>query len=68
MRGLGESIPDSKIVRKILRSLPKRFHPKVIAIKERKDIDTIKVEELIESIQTFELKLRLISKKKNVLL
>ncbi|XP_022846252.1 uncharacterized protein LOC111368991 [Olea europaea var. sylvestris] len=31
---LGEKIPEPKIVRKILRSLPKRFKPKVTAIKE----------------------------------
>lgn len=68
MRGLGESIPDSKIVRKILRSLSERFHPKVTLVKESKDIDIIKVEELIRSIQTFELKLRPVSKKKGVAL
>ena len=36
---LGESIAKSKIVRKILRSLPKRFHAKIIVIEEVKDID-----------------------------
>ena len=30
---LGESIVESKIVRKILSSLPKRFHAKITAIK-----------------------------------
>ena len=38
---LGESIAESKIVRKILRSLPERFHAKIIAIEEAKDIDQI---------------------------
>ena len=36
---LGESIAKSKIVRKILRSLPKRFHAKIILLEEVKDID-----------------------------
>ena len=36
---LGEFIAESKIVRKILKSLPKRFHAKIIAIEEVKDID-----------------------------
>ena len=36
---LGESIAESKIVRKILRSLPERFHAKITAIEEVKDID-----------------------------
>ena len=36
---LGESIAESKIVRKILRSFLERFHAKIIAIEEAKDID-----------------------------
>ena len=38
---LGETNPEPKIVRKVLRSLPKRFHAKITAIKESKDIDQI---------------------------
>ena len=38
---LGESIAESKIVRKILRSLPERFHAKTTVIEEVKDIDQI---------------------------
>ena len=29
---LGETIPEPKVVRKVLRSLPERFHAKVTAI------------------------------------
>ena len=54
---LGEKMEDSKIVRKILRSLPKSFRAKVIAIEESKDLDDIKVQELIGSLQTYELSL-----------
>ena len=36
---LEKCIVEFKIVRKILRSLPKRFHAKIIAIEEAKDID-----------------------------
>ena len=54
---LGEKTEDSKIVRKILRSLPKSFHAKVTVIKESKDLDDIKVQELIGSLQTYELSL-----------
>lgn len=32
-RGFGKDVLDSKVARKIIRSLPKRFHPKVIVIK-----------------------------------
>ena len=52
---LGEKIEDAKVVRKILRSLPKSFRTKVTAIKESKDLDEIKIQELIGSLQTYEL-------------
>jgi hypothetical protein len=51
---LGKKVSDIKMVRKIMRSLPKRFVPKVIAIEESKDLDTMKVEELVGCLQAFE--------------
>ena len=59
---LGEKIPEPKIVRKILRSLPEQFHAKITAIEESKDIDTIPLMELIGNLQTYELGLARISK------
>ena len=44
-------------MRKILRSLPETFHAKVTTIEESKDLDDIKVQELIGSLQTYELSL-----------
>ena len=44
---LGETIHELKIVRKVLRSLPERFHAKITAIKELKDIDKIPLTKLI---------------------
>ena len=38
---LGEHIPKPKIVRKVLRSLPERFHDKITVIEESKDINKI---------------------------
>ena len=35
---LGKIIPEPKIVRKVLRSLPERFHAMITAIEESKDI------------------------------
>ena len=60
---LGDKISDVKIVEKILRSLPERFHPKVTAIEETRDLEQIKLEELVGSLQTYKLKLK--SPKKN---
>ena len=54
---LGEKTEDSKIVRKILQSLPESFRAKVTAIEESKDLDDIKVQELVGSLQTYELSL-----------
>ena len=52
---LGEKTEDSKVVQKILRSLPESFCAKVTAIEESKDLDEIKVQELIGSLQTYEI-------------
>ena len=49
---LRENIEDSKVVRKILRSLSKSFRGKVTTIEESKDLDEIKIQELIGSLQT----------------
>ena len=59
---LGETIPEPKIVRKVLRSLPERFHAKIIAIEESKDIDQIPLTELVGNLQTYELGLTRIGK------
>ena len=52
---LEECIVESKIVRKILKSLPERFHAKITAIEEVKDIDQIPLTELVGNLQTYEM-------------
>ena len=59
---LGKTIPEPKIVRKVLRSLPKRFHVKITVIEESKDIDKITLIELVGNLQTYELRLSRIGK------
>ena len=51
---LGKTIPKPKIVRKVLRSLPKRFHAKITTIEESKDIDKIPLTEMVGNLQTYE--------------
>ena len=51
---LGETIPKPKIIRKVLRSLPERFHAKITAIEESKDIDKVHLIELVGNLQTYE--------------
>ena len=59
---LGETIPEPKVVRKVLRSLPERFHAKITVIRESKDIDKIPFIELVGNLQTYELGLTRIGK------
>ena len=59
---LSEEISKPKIVRKIFRSLPERFHAKITVIEESKDIDTIPLTELNGNLQTYELDLVRIGK------
>ena len=51
---LGETIPKPKIVRKVLKSLLERFHAKITAIEESKDINKIPLTELVSNLQTYE--------------
>ena len=59
---LGETIPEPKIVRKVLRSLLKRFHSKITVIEESKDVDKILLTELVGNLQTYKLGLTRIGK------
>ena len=65
---LGEKMEDSKVVRKILQSLPESFRAKVTAIEESKGLDEIKIQELIDSLQTYELSLPSQRKRKSLTL
>ena len=51
---LGEVYDQSKIVRKILRSLTKDFRSKVTIITESKNVDSIPRDELVGSLQSYE--------------
>jgi hypothetical protein len=44
--GLVEEIEESIIVQKVLRSLPMRFNPKISALEERSDLNSISMDEL----------------------
>ena len=65
---LGEIYDQPKIVRKILRSLTEDFRLKVIAIIKSKDVDSIPVDELVGSFQSYELDLSKTSKSKSMAL
>jgi hypothetical protein len=66
MVSLGKSISDVKLIRKILRSLPERFRIKVTTIEESKDLEEMKIEELVGSLQTYKLSLPPVKKLKTI--
>jgi hypothetical protein len=68
MVSLGKPISDVKLIRKILRSLPERFRIKVTTIEESKDLEEMKIEELVGSLQTYELSLPPVKKMKTIAL
>ena len=59
---LRETIPEPKVVRKVLRSLPERFHARITVIEESKDIDSIPLTELVGNLQTYKFGLTRIEK------
>jgi hypothetical protein len=66
MVSLGKPISDVKLIRKILRSLLERFKIKVTTIEESKDLEEMKIEELVGSLQTYELSLPPVKKLKTI--
>ena len=65
---LGEIYDQPKIVRKILRSITEDFRPKVTAITKSKDMDSIPVNGLVGSLQSYELDLPKTNKSKSMAL
>ena len=47
---LGKTVPKPKIVRKVLKSVLERFHAKIMASKESKEIDKIPLTELVDNL------------------
>jgi hypothetical protein len=68
MVSLGKPISDVKLIRKILRSLPKCFMIEVTTIEESKDLEELKIEELVGSLQTYKLSLPPVKKLKTIAL
>lgn len=52
---LWENITESKMVQKVLSSLPAKFNMKETTIEEANDITTMKLDELFGSFRTFKL-------------
>jgi len=66
MVSLGKKVSDAKLIKKILRSLLEHFRIKVTSIEESKDLDSMKIEELVGSLQTYEYSLAPVKKAKGM--
>ncbi|GMI98499.1 hypothetical protein HRI_003519200 [Hibiscus trionum] len=55
LKGFGEIIPEDKLVRKLLYSLPESWDSKRTAIIEAKDLKTLKLDALVGSLLTHEI-------------
>jgi mRNA-degrading endonuclease YafQ of YafQ-DinJ toxin-antitoxin module len=63
---LEKTFLNVKLIQKILRSLPDSFRIKVTTIEESKDLEEMKIEELVGSFQTYELSLPPVKKVKTI--
>ncbi|GJY12180.1 zf-CCHC domain-containing protein [Tanacetum coccineum] len=54
LKALDESFSSRNHVRKFLRALPTKWHPKVTAIEESKDLSTLPLDELIGNLKVYE--------------
>jgi RNA-binding protein YhbY len=68
MVSLGKKVSNAKLTKKILRSLSERFKIKVTTIKESKDLDSMKIEERMGSLRTYESFLPLVKNTKTIAL
>jgi len=68
MVSLGKSISDVKLIRKKLRSLPECFRIKVTTIEESNELEEMKIEELVGSLQIYEYSLPPVRKAKTIAL
>ena len=54
LKSLGKEFTNQENVRKVLRSLPKVWRPKVTAIQEAKDLSVLRMDELLGSLKVHE--------------
>ena len=62
MRSNGETMPDTKVVEKVLRTLTERFTYVVVSIEESKDVSTMTIDELQSSLVVHEAKFKRLDK------
>jgi len=58
MKAYGETILDKKIVKKILISIPQIYDAIATAIEQTKDLATLSITQLMESLKAYEQRLK----------
>ena len=58
LKGLGREYSNAELVRKVLRSLPSSWHTRATVIEESKNLATLSLEELIDSLMTYEINVK----------
>ncbi|XP_043705482.1 uncharacterized protein LOC122655345 [Telopea speciosissima] len=53
IRAHGEKLKETVVVKRVLRSLPAKYNPKVSAIEEAKDLDTLSLDEVHGSLTAY---------------
>jgi hypothetical protein len=66
MVSLEKNVSDVNLIKRILRSLPKRFRINVTTIEESKDLESKRIEELVGSLQIYEYSLPPVKKAKAI--
>ncbi|GJS12655.1 hypothetical protein Tco_0407127 [Tanacetum coccineum] len=66
LKALDESFSSRNHVRKFLRTLPSKWHPKVTAIEESKDLSKLSLDELVDNLKVYEMHLPRIATTKNM--
>ncbi|GKV42183.1 hypothetical protein SLEP1_g49620 [Rubroshorea leprosula] len=58
LKALGKVYHSQEVMRKVLKSLPKNWEAKKTAIEESKDLNTLKLEDLIGKLMTYEIEVQ----------
>ncbi|MBA0710962.1 hypothetical protein Golax_010203, partial [Gossypium laxum] len=57
LKTLGKIYPNKEMVKNMLNSIPTSWEPKVMAIEESKDLNSLSLDELIGSLLTYDMKI-----------
>ncbi|XP_058003997.1 uncharacterized protein LOC131180662 [Hevea brasiliensis] len=58
IKSLGKTFTNEELVKKILRSLPKKWLPKVTSLKDSKDLNKVQLDELLGNLIDYEMTLK----------